>query len=333
MASQVYASHGAGPSSPRYSQLTSSADLFSPIHRLSTSTNSSLNPSTHSILTAPPPYDAATTTFLPTLTLQIETPGKPLLSLPSPPRPDPIPISTIPSSSSNSQPTYLSLRPTRSSGSSFLITPTFSPSEEYTPLSTTTYRFGPSRPPIIRLYCPGTAPPTTNPFTSPDYLPPSPSSSSTDLDLTPYDTLTITSPSLLSRNVQFRTRFGTFRWRYASKAERKLLSPVPNSLLVLEKIVKIANSNGKTEEGRTRIAQLARGEGCRSAGSTGSSAGNGGRLEADLRSWEEDADGGKAEREMVVVMIVSTALVMLKKEVDRRRAQQIAVIAAAVSGG
>ncbi|KAK0639302.1 hypothetical protein B0T16DRAFT_422894 [Cercophora newfieldiana] len=334
MASQIYPS-------PPYNTLPD--DPFSSSHRLSTSSTSTGRPDpnsdSHSIMTAPPPYDAAATPFLPTIQLQIETPGKPILSLPLPPRPDPIPIFTIPSSSSSEDspltPTYLSLRPTRSSGSCFLISPSSldpsSSEEEYTPLSTTTYRFGPNRPPLVRLYLPGTATPTSNPFLSPSPSDPSPDADDNDLSI--WDSFPLTSPSLLSRTTQFRSRLGTLQWRYASRAERRAISPPPSSLLVLERIVRVSRSENphKPEEIRTPVAQLIRSEECRSAGSSRSSAGNGGRLVVDLRGWE--VEGEKGEGEMVVVMVVTTALVMLKKEVDRRRAQQIMVMAGASGGG
>ncbi|KAK0613811.1 hypothetical protein B0T14DRAFT_410008, partial [Immersiella caudata] len=294
---------------------------------LSTSSSSrGLDLDARSVMTAPPPYDAFSKPFMPTIHLQIETPGTPLFSLPLPPKPDPIPVFTIPptisASGSTLAPTYLSLRPTRSSGSCFLISPsaTASPETELSPLSTTTYRFGPSRPPLTSLYLPSAHPPTTNPF-----LPATSSEEQgTDLSLTPYDSFHLTSPSLLSRTVEFRSRFGTFQWRYASRSERQSLSPVPNSLLLLEKVTRIAQAHrSKHQEVRTLIARFIRSEECRTEGSTASSAGNGGRVEVDLGEWEDE----KTEREMVVVMVVTTALAMLKKEVDRRRAQQFMVMA------
>lgn len=334
MATQIHSSQAAGTPSPRYTEPAD--DPFSSVHRLSSSSSSAgIDTDGHSIMTAPPPYDATATPFLPTLQLQIETPGKPLLSLPLPPRPDPIPIFTIPTTDSLT-PSYLSLRPTRSSGSSFLISPSASDpsSDEHSPLSTTTYRFGPGRPPTIRLFLPGTTPATSNPFLpDPDH-----SSSPEDVDLSTWDTFPMTSPSLLSRTTAFRTRLGTFQWRYASRSERKLLTPVPSSLLILDRIVKIAvaqspgsRSSKRSDEIRTPIAQLVRSDEYRTEGSSCRSAGNGGRLLVDLRVWEEE--GEKTEREMAVVMAVTTGLVMLKKEVDRRRAQQIMVMAGAAGGG
>jgi hypothetical protein len=52
----------------------------------------------------------------------------------------------------------------------------------------------------------------------------------------------------------------------------------------------------------------------------------------DLGPWEGE-EGAKVDREMVVVMVVTSAICMLKKEVDRRRAAQIAIMASAGTGG
>ncbi|KAK4454992.1 hypothetical protein QBC34DRAFT_490117 [Podospora aff. communis PSN243] len=330
MTAQVCPSRG-GDASPRYSALQD--DPFSSVHRLSTSSGSRPDIDAQSVMTAPPPYDISSKPFLPTVSFQIETPGKPLLALPLPLRPDPIPIFTVPTtdtpSTSTLTPTYLSLRPTRSSGSSYLISPSpsYTPGSESSPLSTTTYRFGPSRAPIINIYTPHSHPPTTNPFLP---SPSSPSSESgTDLSLHPHDSFPLTTPSLLSRTTEFRTRHGTFQWCYASRRERQTLTPVPNSLLLLEKVTRVARAHNpkKPDEIRTLIARFIRDETTRSEGSSASSAGNGGRLEVDLAEWDE---GEKSEREMVVVMVVTTVLAMLKREVDRRRAAQFVVLTGAV---
>ena len=119
--------------------------------------------------------------------------------------------------------------------------------------------------------------------------------------------------SLVSRSMVFECRWGRFEWRYAARKER---GEGVSSLLVLEKV----------ESGESfRVAQLVRGEGTRSPGSSGSSAGNGGRLELCLNAVEGE---GKVIDEPTVV---STCLIMLKKEVDRRRALQVAMISIAVS--
>lgn len=121
----------------------------------------------------------------------------------------------------------------------------------------------------------------------------------------------------MSRSVKFECRYGIFEWRYAGKRER---APGVNSLLVLEKIIEGENA------GRVQVAQLVRGEETRTPGTGSSTAGNGGRLEMCL---QVDGEGKEILDE---VTVVSTALVMLKREVDRRRALQIAMISAAVGG-
>ncbi len=293
--------------------------------------------SSPSLLSAPPPYDDAPanpSAFHPTVHFQIETRGKRWLSFPSPTRPDPIPVfalhpsdSSACASTSLTTPAYISHRPERSSGSCYLTTP-LSPT---TPLATTTYRFGPGRPARMRLFHPASTSSLT-PSTLQALL------SSKDEEtpsVEPWDDFPLTSLGLLTRALAFRTRLGTFEWRYASRRERAALSPpdtVVSSLLVLERVVRVATAGRKKdEEIRTPVAQLIRGEGYRADGSGASDAGNGGRLVLDLGMWEDEDQ--KGEREMVQVLAVATCLVMLKREVDRRRAQQMAIIAGAVSGG
>ncbi|KAK5661520.1 hypothetical protein OQA88_11424 [Cercophora sp. LCS_1] len=312
-------------------------DPFSSIHRLSTSS------------TQPPPYSpSSSSSFDPTLQLQIETPGKPWLSLPLPPRPDPIPIYAVPPSFSSlpspsgrlsssgdpstqdPEPTYVSLRPTRCSGSSLLATPTST-----TALATTVYRFGPSRPPVVTLYRPGGGPRVDDPFASASSSSSPPGNQGEDVDLgtIPWDTTTLQTP-LLSRTTTFRTRLGTFSWRYGTRKERRARNA--SSLLIMERIVRVAGARDmgvKDSEARRAVAMLVRNDEVRSVGSGGSSAGNGGRLLVDLAGFDNvmgvgDEKNGE-EQEMIKVLVVSSALVMLKKEVDRRRAQQIAIMAGA----
>ncbi|KAB5585806.1 hypothetical protein GE09DRAFT_1210394 [Coniochaeta sp. 2T2.1] len=252
-----------------------------------------------------PPYTSSQHTFNPTVNLQIQTPGKPWLSLPLPPKPVPIPVFDVNSDANNPpslSPRYMSVRPERGSGSSYLVSGSGESSKN---LSTTTYRFGPGKPPSVSLF-----------------LPPSLRQDEEVVEEgEAWDTFPLVSTSLLSRAQRLqRTRLGTFEWRYASRSERKELKA--NSVLVLEKIVKVAVAGGKEEEVRRTVAMLVRNEETRTPGSSASTAGNGGRLM-----------GEKVEREMAVVLVVTTALVMLKKEVDRRRAAQIAIMASAASGG
>lgn len=371
-----------------------------------------------SILSAPPPYDEAAaagsaSAFRPTVHLQIETPGKPLLSFPSPPRPDPIPIFALrpderssSSSAAAAAPKFVSIRPERGSGSCYLV----DASDDSSPLSTTTYRFGPGRPPHVRLFHPAartgpSSPAALRALLFPDGAPGGichkakgktayssdnePAAANSDPP-EPWDEFAVRPLGLLTRAVAFRCRLGSFRWRYASRRERHAVAAAGelhgtrpgagqhgaaadeddiSSMLVLERVVRVAaaqNQNqsqngrrrhrddddeeeeeereqgqGHDQEVRTVVARFIRGAGYRTPGSSASSAGNGGRLVVDLSLWGggggdgdgEKEGGGKGERDMALVMVVTTCLLMLKREVDRRRAQQMAVMAGIIAGG
>lgn len=99
-----------------------------------------------------------------------------------------------------------------------------------------------------------------------------------------------------------------FVWRYVRSKEAE------GTLLVLEK--KDGSSSGPVR----RIAQLVRNEHTRPAGTSGCAAGNGGELVF--------VQG--AELELDEALIIATCILMLKKEVDRRRAIQIAAIAGVI---
>ena len=284
-----------------------------------------------SVLDGPPPYSESTT-FSPTVHLQIETSGKPWLSLPLPSKPETIPIypADPAGGAHDDRPRYLSVRPNRKDGSCYLIPADTdyvngsASDSEPAPLSTTTYRFGPGKPPQIRLFYPGTG---------------TASSSSNGNDAAAWDSFPVTSVGMLTRAQQVRTRMGTFEWRYGTRGERK--AEGADNLLVLDRLVKVtharteggsssSSSGGKEEEQRTPVAQFVRNAETRTVGSKASTAGNGGRLVVDLSLWDQDE---KVEKEMILVLAVTTAVMMLKKEVDRRRAQQIAIMAAAAGGG
>ncbi|KAK3946163.1 hypothetical protein QBC46DRAFT_368991 [Diplogelasinospora grovesii] len=298
----------------------------------------SLSTTTSSVVVdSPPPYSppssSGITSFRATVQLQIETPGKPLLSLPLPPRPDPITVSTATrsphSSTSVLEPKFVSVRPSRGSGSCYLIpahpsSPTTGNTEEEEELSTTTYRFGPGRSPIVRLFSPHRHTHSDND------------------EVEGVEEFELKSVGLLTRAVTFKTQRlgggGVFEWRYAGRKERRTYQQTTgmevNNLLVLERVVKIhaaRNTNGRDEDVRTPVAYLVRNEEYRSVGSSASSAGNGGRLLVDMSLWGDETR--KGETEMGLVMVVTTCLAMLKKEVDRRRAQQIAILAGGGSGG
>lgn len=143
------------------------------------------------------------------------------------------------------------------------------------------------------------------------------------------DVFEISGNGLLTRSVHFESRkWGRFEWRYAKKRERGTIAIVEgseskiNNLLVLEKVVR--RENGKEE--RIKVAQLVRSDETRTPGTKECYAGNGGRLEMCL----SDEEG---KRLLDEVSVVVTALVMLKKEIDRLRGTQIAIMSGAAGGG
>lgn len=87
--------------------------------------------------------------------------------------------------------------------------------------------------------------------------------------------------------------------------------------MVLERVTNIAVAGGETDEVRQMVGVFVRSDKTRTPGSKASSAGNGGRLMLDLRLWESDGEDGKDEREMVIVLAVTSVVVMLKKELDQ----------------
>ncbi|KAK4115543.1 hypothetical protein N656DRAFT_692438, partial [Canariomyces notabilis] len=334
--------------SPRYSLQPGEVEL------------SRLDSSAPSILSEPPPYEEVpgfSSTFRPTVHLQIETTGKPLISLPLPLHTDPIPIFSLDhqegssSAAARHTPRFISIRPARCSGSSYLVS-----AEDQRTLSTTTYFFGPNRPPIVRLFHPASPPLSQSAVDALLFPGKRKGEEEDDHEEAAWDSFKVTSLGLLTRAVTFRSRLGTFEWRYASRRERQAVHGKEgdddddeiSNMLVLERVVRIATAqsshltsssssssrnwmkkqkSGNSEEVRTVVARFLRGPRYRTPGSSASSAGNGGRLMVDPSLWEsENGGGGKGESEMAMVMIVTTCLVMLKKEVDRRRAQQMAVM-------
>jgi len=106
----------------------------------------------------------------------------------------------------------------------------------------------------------------------------------------------------------------TFKWRYR-KEKLDNEDKKKHTILLME-------AEGSKGEGAQRLAQLVRTEETRTPGSRPSSAGNGGVLMIDelaLRLM------GISEE-----LTVASSLMMLKKEIDRRRAVQFAVLAAVV---
>lgn len=133
------------------------------------------------------------------------------------------------------------------------------------------------------------------------------------------DKFELKSKNLVTRTVCFEShRYGDFEWRYMGKKERAAAGLADaNNLLVLEKLV-MGN--------RIRVAQLVRSDRTRTAGTRPSAAGNGGKLEMCLI-------GENGDVLLDEVTVVSSCLVMLKKEIDRLRTVQIMVMAGAGGGG
>lgn len=241
-----------------------------------------------------PSSAAATAGLRPTHTYQVESSGHPLLALPLAPRPSPIGVFAVQPDGSLGPLAYQSLRHARCSGDSVLVRA--DDPLALAPLCSTTYRFGPGRPPRIQLQG----------------------------ELARRgggEAFEVAGEGVCTRAHTVRTHLGTLRWRYAGRRETKAAGA--SSLLVLERVTGVGAA-----ERRTRIAQLVRSEALRTPGTTRATAGNGGRLLVDLGEWV----GGKAEARAAEVLVLSSCLVMLKKEVDRRRAAQCMVLAGA-SGG
>ncbi|KXG49539.1 uncharacterized protein PGRI_071200 [Penicillium griseofulvum] len=120
-----------------------------------------------------------------------------------------------------------------------------------------------------------------------------------------------------SRTTRFSMPGGKqFEWEYAKE---KRADGQKVNLIVFRAVEE--KGMKKTIEGR--IAQLVRGEDSRTPGTSRSSAGNGGELQIDtaaLQFFELDE-----------AVIVASCLMMLKKEIDRRRLIQFAMIGGAGS--
>lgn len=119
-----------------------------------------------------------------------------------------------------------------------------------------------------------------------------------------------------SRTMSFTTPKGSeFEWKYAKKRN-------PDGTKVNLIILQTAKDKDDEKEIR-RIAQLVRDRGTRTPGTSKCTAGNGGELQID--------DGALNAFELDEPMVVATCLVMLKREIDRRRMIQCAVIGGAGS--
>ena len=116
----------------------------------------------------------------------------------------------------------------------------------------------------------------------------------------------------MTRTCTFAWRGKMWQWRYGDKAERQVVSEAIgqgcDDLLLLEEI-------DNEKQGKVRgkvVARLIRGAESRTPGTKKSHGGNGGRLEMAL---DDEDEGG-----MTDIVVVTSLLVILKREVDRLRA-------------
>ena len=228
----------------------------------------------------------------------IDTNGLSFGFLPLPPRAGATPVYAVTRGGAVSNLVYESIRPERWSGSCALY-----PAGENSPVSSTAYRWGPNRPPRIQLH--GAEGKSHGQGEEMEVLPRS-------------------HGLLCSRTQVIRTPFGTFQWSYASRKERRELGAF--GVLFMDEVITVALAGGKTERRLRRVAQLVRKDGFCQKPRCASSAGVGGRLMMNLSQW----DGNEQDAEDVQVLIISSCFVMLKKEIDRMRATQVAVIAAVI---
>ncbi|KAH7155244.1 hypothetical protein B0J13DRAFT_221399 [Dactylonectria estremocensis] len=236
--------------------------------------------------------------FHATKLLQIQTKGQPLMRLPLPPRPDPIYVFGVAPTGELDEAEYVSVRPTRGSGSCFLAR---AGDPTQTPVCTTTYRFGPNRPPKIQLL---------------------------EADCGSEE-IVFECKGSFTRATAMRTPLGTFEWRYSTRAERRAAGPDVDSLLMLDRTTTVSLAGGRSEVRRRKVGQLVRAGGLRTEGTRRSTAGNGGRLMLDLREWADR----KAEAGQMELLAVASCVSMLKKEVDRRRFHQTMMLMGGASGG
>jgi hypothetical protein len=118
----------------------------------------------------------------------------------------------------------------------------------------------------------------------------------------------------------------TFTWGHVRELDNTI-RPKKQTYLVLEVPLSrelAPTGKGKMKSETRRVAQLVRGEEARTPGTRSSDAGNGGELKFD---GEAVTTFGLRED-----VVVATCLMMLKKEVDRRRLVQFMVMAAAAGG-
>ncbi|PNH53420.1 hypothetical protein VD0003_g3978 [Verticillium dahliae] len=279
--------------------------------------------------------------FTPTTTLRIMTPGKATISLPGPPAPHPIPVHDA-AEPPGAPAKYISLRATRRSGTATLV-PGHDTSAAV--LATTSYRFGPRRPPTLTLHGHGA-------LSSREAARARVGRREADAEAATAgrDFATELTAPALSRTTTLDTPLGRFRWRYPSRAEKtdgdhgQGEGHDGRSRLLLERVASLAAGKGGRAGGAGRVV------GCLVRG-RGGAAGEGGGLQLGLAAADEAvaeallSAGGAgatdekerekekmAARDVLELVAVASCIAMLKREVDRLRLRQGLVLAGAAGG-
>jgi hypothetical protein len=212
----------------------------------------------------------------------------------------PIPIFRVSAKGSTSaSPEFLSIRPSPKSNSCTLVDAT---QPQQAALISTVYRWGPGRNPRMRIL------PAGNSLNAKQAV------EGKFQGGEEWEVAGAGNP--FSRAKRMVTPYGTFEWRYGNRSEKKEQYEA-TSLLVLDKV------SGPSKY-RTRVAQLVRNDEFRTPGTTRwNTNGNGGRLQMDARLWENE---NKAAPRDMQAFVVASCICMLKKEIDRQRDNQVALV-------
>jgi hypothetical protein len=231
--------------------------------------------------------------FHPTKTLNINARGIKLLRFPMPSSEFEIPVSTL-----DGDIAYISTRAKKSSGNAILT------DENGKECIASEYLWGPGRDPKLRVLREGVQ---------------------AEGEIKVKGKWTSRSQSFVLPTGQVMV------WRYTRERDPSAanVKGKKRAFLVLEiSDMPPSSSTGSSKEKKSeprRLAQLIRNDESRTPGTKSCDAGNGGQLVLDEAALKQ---GAVAED-----VVVASCLMMLKKEIDRRRIQQTMVLMAAVSGG
>ncbi|KAF2667585.1 hypothetical protein BT63DRAFT_295490 [Microthyrium microscopicum] len=283
---------------PSYHTSPSFEDLDPDIKNLSIQDQKDLESSSvHSGDSTVPPYS---TSFNPSKTFRINARGVELIHLPIPSKELEIPIYN-----SDGSLAYTSTREKRSSGNAILSAPGRGD------LVASNYKFGPMREPTMTM-----------------------------LQGREGVNEVLVSGKWTSRTQRFSYAAVPINFDWVNRKELVQTSSDPSATMANEMAEKdgskskdktkkcsllVLEVQGKDKDDITRVARLLRDEENRTAGTGYMTAGKGGALAID----ELAAKGLGIPEEL----IVASCIMMLKKELDRRRAAQFAMMAGAASGG